>query len=172
VGLLVAAIVAAPLALYPAAAAVAGTVATALVPVRRLPGRDPVTFYLWPGKAGYWGARRYGVAALEALAPDAAVVADWLPYQTLRYLQAVEGRRPDVLLANINAGSGDQLAFLRRHQDARPLYLADNAPPPYYDLADIERCYEVRPAGVVYRLVPRAPADGHGSCNVDRVTLR
>ena len=89
---------------------------------------------------------------MAALPPQAAVVADWLPYQTLRYLQTVEGRRPDVLLAQLNAGTGAQLAFLKEHAGWRPLYLADASPPPYYDLAEIERCYALLAQWPVYRL--------------------
>jgi hypothetical protein len=154
----VAAAVLAPLAIYPLAAGVAGAVATRLVPARSLPGRDPVAFYLLPGKGGYSGARDYGEAALERLAPQAAVVADWLPYQTLLYLQRVEGRRPDVLLSNINAGTGEQLRFLLQHSGQRPLYLADAASRPYYDVEEIERCFSLSPEGPLFRLQPRGAA--------------
>jgi hypothetical protein len=122
-----------------------------------------VAFYLVPGKGGYAGARAYGDAAMETLAPQAAVVADWLPYQTLRYLQEVEGRRPDVLLAQINAGTGAQLAFLLEQGGRRPVYLADAAPRPYYDLAEIERCFSLRPQGPVYRLEPKGTS-ATGAC--------
>lgn len=145
---------AAPLVLYPLAALVGGAVAQRAAPARRLPGRDPVVFYLLPGKGGYVGARAYGEGALGAVAPGAVILGDWLPYQTLRYLQAVEGRRPDVLLAQVNAGAGTQLRFLLQ-QEGRPLYLADSAPAPYYEMEEIRRCFEVRPAGTVFRLVPR-----------------
>src|SRR5215210_6320608 len=94
---------------------------------------------------------------MNALAPGAAVVADWLPYQTLRYLQEVEGQRPDILLAQINAGEGAQLPFLLQQAVSRPVYLADAAPAPYYDLAQIEACFVLTAQGPVYRLVLRSP---------------
>lgn len=153
------AIVLVPLAIYPVAAVVAGTLATRLAPARVLPGRDPVAFYLWPAKTGYTGARLYGIAAFEALPASAAVVADWLPYQTLRYLQTIEGYRPDVLLEQINAGNGAQLRFLLDQRGRRPLFLANDSPFPYYEMEEIRRCFQVDPAGdggVVYRLTPRA----------------
>jgi hypothetical protein len=123
-----------------------------------------VAYYLLPAKGGYTGARAYGEQALSALAPGAAVVADWLPYQTLRYLQQVEGRRPDVLLSNINAGTGQQMTFLREHAGKRPLYLADRAPAPYYDLEEIERCFALQEAGPLYRLAPKGQVDGGQPC--------
>jgi hypothetical protein len=162
----VAALVLAPLLIYPLAAHVAGAVALRLAPARPLPWRDPVTYYLLPAKGGYGGARTYGDSVMATLEPGAAIVADWLPYQTLRYLQAVEGRRPDVLLAQINAGTGQQLPFLLQHAGRRPLYLADAAPPPYYDLAEIERCFALTARGPAYRLEPRtAPAASGAGCD-------
>jgi|GEM_PF-796198 len=153
--LLLAALLAAPLAVYPLAAATAGAAATRLAPARRLPERDPVAFYLLPPKAGYFGARHYATQAMQMLAPGAAVVADWLLYQPLRYLQQVEGVRPDVELAMINAGGGAQLRFLLAQPAGRPLYLADDSPPPYYELDDISRCFRLAPEGPVFRLQPR-----------------
>jgi hypothetical protein len=156
----VAAALAAPLVVYPVAAATGSTLAARLAPARTLPGRDPVAFYLWPAKTGYAGARYYGEAAFATLAPQAVIVADWLPYQTLRYLQAIEGRRPDVTLANVNAGGGAQLAFLLAQNVQRPLYIADDSPAPYYEMAEIERCFTVQREGVVYRLDRRGSACG------------
>jgi hypothetical protein len=156
----VAGALAAPLVVYPLAAATGSALAARLAPARTLPGRDPVAFYLWPPKTGYAGARSYGEAAFGTLAPQAIIVADWLPYQTLRYLQGVEGRRPDVELANVNAGGGAQLAYLLSQNGQRPLYLADDSPAPYYEMPEIERCFAVQREGVVYRLDRRGTACG------------
>jgi hypothetical protein len=154
----------APLLLYPLAARVAGALATRLSPARQLPGRDPVAYYLLPAKGGYAGARAYGEGAMSVLAPGAAVLADWLPYHTLRYLQGVEGRRPDLLLVNINAGTGGQLEFLREQAGKRPLYLADRAPAPYYDLEEIGRCFSLQKEGPLYRLTPKGQVEGGPMC--------
>jgi hypothetical protein len=142
----------APIAVYPLAAAVAGPIATRLAPSRVLPGRDPVWYYLWPPKTGYTGARDYVTAAFSALPQGAVVVADWLPYQPMRYVQAVEGGRPDVRLEMINAGDGRQMAFLRAQPPGATLFLADVSPAPYYEIDDIRACFDIEAVGVVYRL--------------------
>ena len=142
----------APIAVYPLAAAVAGPIATRLAPSRVLPGRDPVWYYLWPPKTGYTGARDYVTAAFDALPQGAIIVADWLPYQPMRYVQAVEGGRPDVRLEMINAGDGRQMAFLRAQPPEAPLFLADVSPAPYYEIDDIRACFDIEAVGVVYRL--------------------
>ena len=156
---LLGALVAAPLVVYPVASATAGAIATRLAPARQLPGRDPVGYYLLPPKMGYDGARRFADAAFAALEPGAVVVSDWLPYQTLLYVQQVEGTRPDVQLEMINAGNDAQLSFLltqvQRRSVPPPLYLADNSPPPYYELEQIGRCFTVTPEGPVFRLTYR-----------------
>ena len=142
----------APLVVYPVATLLAGGVATRLAPSRVLPGRDPVSYYLWPPKTGYTGAREYAEAAFGALPVGAIVVADWLPYQVLRYAQVVERARPDLRLEMINAGDDRQVRFLREQPAGTPLYLADASPLPYYEMDGIRACHEVVKTGVVYRL--------------------
>ncbi|MGI8422677.1 MAG: protein O-mannosyl-transferase family [Chloroflexota bacterium] len=152
-------LIAAPLVVYPIASATAGAIAARLAPARQLPGRDPVGYYLLPPKVGYAGARRFADAAFAALEPEAVVVSDWLPYQTLRYVQQVEGVRPDVRLEMINAGGDAQLSFLLTQQQRRsvppPLYLADDSPAPYYEMEGIRRCFTVSPHGPLFRLAYR-----------------
>ena len=140
---------------YPLAARFASEVTLRLAPARHLPGRDPVSFYLLPWKTGYHGAREFGRAALTGLPRDAVVVADWLPFHTLRYLQVIEGLRTDVTIAQLNAGDGVQLHYLLDQERGHPLYLADNSPLPYYERAAIERCFRIEPDGVLYRLERR-----------------
>ena len=156
-------LLAAPLVVYPVASLTAGALATRLAPARQLPGRDPVAYYLLPPKPGYEGARRFAREAFAALESDAVVVSDWLPYQTLLYVQQVEGVRPDVRLEMINAGNDAQLGFLlsevQRRSAPPPLYLADNSPAPYYEMGLIERCFTVTPQGPIFRLSYR------GGCN-------
>ena len=74
----------------------------------------------------------------------------------MRYVQAVEGGRPDVRLEMINAGDGRQLTFLRAQSAATPLFLADISPPPYYEIDDIRECFDIEVVGVVYRLRRKA----------------
>lgn len=146
-----------PLVLYPLVAQAAGSLATRLAPARLLPGRDPVSFYLWPAKTSYNGARTYANSAFQVLEPNAIVVADWLPYQTLLFAQSVEQARRDVQLVLINAGGRAQIRYLLQHAGARPLYLADASPPPYYEMEEIRKCFEVSPRGFVYSLTPKYP---------------
>ncbi|HET7770997.1 MAG TPA: DUF2723 domain-containing protein [Chloroflexota bacterium] len=152
-------LVGAPLVVYPLASATAGAVATRLAPARQLPGRDPVGYYLLPPKLGYTGARLFADRAFATLERDAVLVSDWLPYQTLLYVQQVEGVRPDVRLEMINAGGDAQLSFLLTQAQRRslppPLYLADDSPPPYYEMEQIRRCFAVTPAPPVFRLTYR-----------------
>ncbi len=120
--------------------------------VRSLPNRDNNTFFLYPPKNGYRGARDFAEAAMRDLPPNAAVLADWLPLQTLLYLQEVEGVRRDVTLVEIYAGRGQQVPWLLEQRRSRPVFIA--ATGRYYDMAEIEQVFKVRPFGVIYQLEP------------------
>ena len=121
--------------------------------VRDLPGRDTITFLFTPSKAGDYGARRFGEAALDWLPPDAALFADWTPYAPLWYLQAVEGRRRDVRLLELPIDGAMVSAIDRQVAEGRGVYLADDSR--YYDPQDIATKYRLVLEGVVYRVVAK-----------------
>ena len=150
---LAALVVLAPPFVYRMTPAVLNSAGIQLLSVRRLPNRDNNTFFLYPPKNGYYGAREFGETAMRDLPANAAVLADWLPLQTLRYLQVVEGQRPDVDLAEIYAGRGEQVQWLLAQSQARPVFIAGTGR--YYDLAEIERYFRVEPFGPIYRLEQR-----------------
>lgn len=123
-----------------------------LLSVRTLPYRDNNRFFFYPPKNGYEGASRFGEEVLATLPPDAALLADWLPYQTLTYFQEVQGVRPDVLVMD-TAVISDQPAWLRQQTRTRPVFIADNER--YYDLAGIAEAFEIVPYGPVFQLAPK-----------------
>lgn len=122
--------------------------------VRALPYRDTNTFFLWPSKRGYLGARRFAEEVLSTLPPNAVLLADWSPLEALEYLQAVEGRRTDVTLIQIYAGHGQQVAFLLEQSETRPVFIAGTER--YYDMTDLRRHFDVIPFGPIYRLERRS----------------
>jgi hypothetical protein len=123
--------------------------------VRQLPGREPNTYFIWPGKAGYFGARDYGAQALGVLPPGALLLADYTPLETLRYLQTVERLRPDVQLVKVERDT-DLAPFLAALAPGRQAFLADDNPR-YYNLASLPGS-TLLPHGVVFHIVtPTAP---------------
>ena len=86
------------------------------------------------------------------LPPRAAILADWLPEQTLLYLQRVEGRRPDVLVEDATA-SGRAMDWIRAQSRVRPVFLADDQE--YYPMDQIRSEFDVRPFGPIFELQPR-----------------
>jgi hypothetical protein len=117
--------------------------------IRSLPGRDPNWFFLWPGKGGYQGAADYGRAALAGLPPDAYLIADHTPLQTVTYYYIVEGLRPDIRLRPINPGQ-DLAPLVAELPAGARIFLADNNGA-YYNLRSLPGA-ELRPLGVVYEL--------------------
>jgi len=122
-----------------------------LLPVREIPGRPALTFFLWPPKNGMDGARRFAVHALEQIAPDGLLLADYTLAEPIRYLQQVEQYRPDVEVLALDVA--EQVPRLLAQPPGRALYLADRGS--YYDLAGIERYFAVVPADPIFILVEK-----------------
>jgi len=120
---------------------------------RDLPCRNGNLFQLLPAKTGYTGPRQFGEAVLDSLPADAVVLADHTIRQNLRYLQAVEGRRPDVALVEIYSGQGKQLPYIQSVIGERPMFVG--AIDRYLDLEEIAAQYEIEPFGWIYQIVPR-----------------
>lgn len=141
-----------PVALYALAPAVARPFVSNIPGFRSLPGRDNLTYVLSPWKHRETGAREFGERILSALPPDSVLFADYSIWAVVRYLQVVEGARPDVELVQL---SGDQVSQILQYQNRPYLFLADVYR--YYDLEGIRRHFEIQPWGPVYRLVERGP---------------
>ncbi|MEW5986943.1 MAG: DUF2723 domain-containing protein [Chloroflexota bacterium] len=125
--------------------------------IRELPGREPNSFFLWPGKGGYWGARDYGEDALLGLPSDSVLLADHTPFHTLKYLQVVEGMRSDVRLRQIGPDV-DLNRVVESFPASSIIFLADNDPR-YYNLQSLLNMRLVR-RGVVYQLVGSTESGG------------
>jgi hypothetical protein len=119
--------------------------------IREIPGRDSLTFYFWPSKRGYTGARWFAETVMDALPDGAILIVDYPLSEPFRYLQSVERRRPDVTLAQLSPAG--QLPFVREHYLSRPIFLADTQR--YYDIDGLSKEFEIVPRGLVYELVKR-----------------
>lgn len=139
--------------LYRLAPLVVERFAPGIMPSRDLPGRPAAMFFLWPPKRDYFGARQFAETTLDALPPQAILIADWTLFAPLRYVQDVEGRRPDVGLVVVQA---DLLAVpeIQNSVGRRPLYLA-NADPRYYPLDELQQHFRLQPFGQLVALLPR-----------------
>jgi len=146
------AFVALPVTLYAAAPAIFRSFP--VLSVRAMPGRDP-SFFLWPPKNGYTGARDFAEDALAVMPEGAAILAEWTSAQPILYLQGAEGAREDVTVKQLGAGWGLQVPWLAEQSRRRELFIAGTGP--YFDMKEIEESFEVVPAGPIFRLVPRSP---------------
>ena len=145
-----------PIPVYATVPGILERAGTSPVPVRTIPYRDNLRFFLDPPLNGDQGARRFGEEVFAALPESAAVLADWTPFQVFRYLQEVEGRRRDVVLEEIMVPGGQARWVRVQNSRRRPVFLADDNA--YYDLEEIGREFAVEPAGHLFRLVPRPEA--------------
>ena len=120
-----------------------------LLSVRTLPYRNNNLFFLYPPKNGYYGARDFGERVMKILPPNAAILADWLPQQTLLYFQEIELMREDILIAGTYVQEG-QLEWLVKQSELRPVFLAYNDY--HYDIKTITQIFDIKPFGPIFIL--------------------
>ena len=97
---------------------------------------------------------RHLEGALDATGNGGVIVADYTLWRPLKYLQHVEGRRPDVLLQIVDPFlAGDALVqFVSAQLVTRPVYLAAIEPPGYYDLDRLRKAFTVTAVGPIFEL--------------------
>lgn len=123
--------------------------APGIIPSRDLPGRRASTFFLWPSKHGYLGARQFAEGTLDLLPADAMLIADWTIFTPLQYLQDVEGQRRDVLIVQVDPVG---MQVIRENRGRRPLFLA-NADPRYYPMDEFNARFQLQPVGQIFALL-------------------
>jgi hypothetical protein len=119
---------------------------------RTLPGRISASYFLYPGKAGENGARRFTDEALAILPPRSVLIADHTLAAPLDYAQVVEGRRPDVEIYYLFPPRQVE-ACLAIAAQGREVFIA--ATDSYYDVEGLRQRFEIAPAGPLHRLIPR-----------------
>lgn len=122
---------------------------------RPLPGRDNFTYVLSPWKHNETGARLFGEEILDALPPNSKIFADYSIWAIIRYLQEVEGQRPDVELVFLGEKSS-QTSIILLYQSQPNLFLADTYE--YYDLEGIGEYFSIGPHGLIHSLIPKPGA--------------
>ena len=126
-----------------------------LLHTRSLPYRDNSKFFLNPNKRGYVGDRKFGEELFELAAVDSIVFADFTPDTILRYLAAIEHKRPDVRLIRCNERIPLRARIDKIHAeypDAR-IYLAGKNS--YYNLDGLEERYQIQSYGSFFEVVEK-----------------
>lgn len=121
---------------------------------RHVPGPGGKYFFLWPPKRGYYDPRLYAEAVLTAVPEGTILLAEPILASPLRFLQTVEGRRPDV---TIHYCCWDIQQILA-NAGSRPVALTD-VEPGIYPVSWIRQNYVIVPYGPIYLLrpLPNAP---------------
>ncbi|MBN2002306.1 MAG: DUF2723 domain-containing protein [Anaerolineae bacterium] len=121
---------------------------------RELPGRDNFTFVLSPWKQNETQARALGESMLAALPKNSVILADYSLWSMIRYLQVVEGQRPDVTLIKMPIEGGHaQLPLIKEYSPKAEVFIADIGR--YYDMEEIEEYFEVIPVPPIYQVIAK-----------------
>ena len=121
--------------------------------VRDLPGRDTATFLFTPWKREETGARDFGQQVLTNLPSGSVLFSDWTPHAVLKYLQVVEGQRPDLTLVEMPYRGYQMPVILEYAKSHDNLFIADTDK--YYDVEEIKQYFDVMPWGPIYQLVKK-----------------
>jgi len=124
--------------------------------IREIPYRPALTFFLWPSKSGYRGARTFAEEWLAQMPRGAVLIADHTVAQPLGYLQRVEKTREDVEVVELRVD--EQVEYALRTAPVRRVFLALTEP--YYDIHGLEEHFDIVRHGPAYELVPRAKGAG------------
>lgn len=116
---------------------------------RHVPGPKGKYFFLWPPKNGYYDPRLYAEAVLDTAPKGTFLLAEPVLASPIRFLQVVEGRRPDVILHYCCWDIQSVLA----QAEGRPIAIAD-VYPDVYPMDWIRQHYQVIPFGPIYILQP------------------
>jgi hypothetical protein len=134
--------------------------------------RDAFDVFLNPNSRGDDSASRFARSTLDQLAPGALVLtpksSDQETYVVLRYVQLIEGVRPDIHLELMLFDPLDDvregiLEMILAQQACSPIYLA-SLNPQVYPLEEIKHMFEIVPEANLYKLIPRVAAETPGNC--------
>jgi hypothetical protein len=134
--------------------------------------RDAFEYFLNPNSRNDDSAARFARSTLEELELDAIVFSpkpsDQETYAVLRYVQLIEGKRPDVHLELMLFDPIDDIAQaileqVHMQKGCRPLYLA-SLNPNTYPLGEFKEEFMIVPEANLYRLIPREPLSTGEEC--------
>ncbi len=135
--------------------------------------RDTARYFLNPDKRGDDSAAEFGRTTLSELAPHALVLtprtSEQDAYVVLRYVQRVEGLRPDVrldllLFTPIDNMPQAVLAEIRSQIPCRPVYVT-SLNPKSFPVNELEASFDILPEANLFRLIPLRPPDPPSSCS-------
>jgi hypothetical protein len=143
-----------PPLIYAAMPSIVKAAGVDLIRARSLPYRDNDRFFLNPNKRGEYGPRQFAERALREAPPRAVIFADSTPYTVLRYVQRIDGVRPDVLLLSAFVGQAVPVRWVLDQGNPRPTFLATDTPG-YYDFSGLTGAYDLVPSGTIIEVRPR-----------------
>lgn len=146
-----------PVASYYTTPSILGTMNLRPLRLRTLPYRNNEMYFFLPDKSGYFGAAQYGKDVLNTLPPRALLLADFSPGEVVRYLQSVEGMRPDITVVRLEMPGGEDGHIARqavaRYYSERPVYLTDYRQyPQFFSIDTLGEKFELIPEGHLFRL--------------------
>jgi len=148
-----------PIAVYAAAPTVFRSYDISIGAKREIPYRDTLAYFIQPWKCGENSARRFAEEALQAAAPDGLLYADTTIKNVLVYVRDIEGHHRGVTLTTGHDTFPRPPVIDRTPEAVEPFVRAGKAficsDAPDYVPAWIRERWDIEPAGIIFKIVPR-----------------
>lgn len=127
-----------------------------LVKARYLPYRDNNKFFLIPSKRHEFGPYFYANEVFRTAKLNSIIIADFTPKIVLDYFKIVKKYRPDIKLIFVDYPfSKLDVKIVDENIDKFPIYLASIEFEKDYNLAELQKKYELIPDGPLYKITKK-----------------
>lgn len=125
-----------------------------LVKARYIPYRDNNKYFLIPSKRKEFGPYLYAEEIFKTAKLNSIIVIDFTPKMVLDYFRIVKGYRPDIKLVFVDYPfSKLDIKLVDENIDKYEIYLASIEFEKDYNLSELQKRYNLIPAGPLYRVV-------------------
>ena len=150
-------LIATPLALYYSIPSILNKFNYVPITIRNIPYRDSLKYFLIPDKSDHYEAFYFGNEVFELADNESVILGDFTTHEVLRYMQKVNGKRPEVILS-----TDYTLSYIENVIDSgRSIYIIGNEIHPYYQqkhnvtLDDIKWNYDLIQMGPINQLIKK-----------------
>ncbi len=123
---------------------------------RTAPLRDNNWYFLWPPKNKDINPQTYSIDALKKLKPGDILLSDYTLWRPLQYIQNTTTIGKGVKLVFVERYySYGILNFINDNYNKSNIYLATNRPSVYYQLKSLERHYNLKRKGYIFKIIKK-----------------
>ena len=124
------------------------------IKIRDIPYRNGIKYFLIPDKSDHYEALYFGNEVFRLVDNESVILGDFTTHEVLRYMQIINGNKPEVILS-----TDYTLSYIQNVIDSgRSIYIIGNEIHPYYQrkygitLNNLKSNYNFTQMGPINRL--------------------